>query len=92
MFFKIVVLKSFRNFTWKHLCWSLFLIKLQFWGPATLETPTQVFSCEISEVFKNTFIYKTPLVAASYKTEMDLVHGLSWVSARAVFSYIVSFT
>ena len=29
MFFKIGVLKNFVNFTGKHLCWSLFLIKLQ---------------------------------------------------------------
>ena len=27
---KIVVLKVFANLTGKHLCWSLFLIKLQF--------------------------------------------------------------
>ena len=29
MFFKIGILKKFENFTEKHLCWSLFLIKLQ---------------------------------------------------------------
>ena len=29
------------------------------------ETPTQVFSCEFSETFKNTFFYRTPLLAAS---------------------------
>ena len=29
MFFKTGVLKNFANFTGKHLCWSLFLIKLQ---------------------------------------------------------------
>ena len=29
------------------------------------ETPTQVFSCEICEIFKNTFSYRTSLVAAS---------------------------
>ena len=28
-----------------------------------LESPTQVFSCEIFEIFKNTFIYRTPSVA-----------------------------
>ena len=28
MFFKIGILKNFANFTAKHLCWSLFLIKL----------------------------------------------------------------
>ena len=29
IFFKIGVLKTFANFTGKHMCWSLFLIKLQ---------------------------------------------------------------
>ena len=29
MFFKIGVHKNFANFTGKHLCWSLFLKKLQ---------------------------------------------------------------
>ena len=29
MFFKIDVLINLTNFTGKHLCWSLFLIKLQ---------------------------------------------------------------
>ena len=29
MVYKIVVLKNFGKFTRKHLCWSLFLIKLQ---------------------------------------------------------------
>ena len=30
------VLKNVANFTRKHLCWKLLLIKLQLWGPATL--------------------------------------------------------
>ena len=29
------------------------------------KTPAQVFSSEICEIFKNTFFYRTPLVAAS---------------------------
>ena len=35
------VFKNFANFTGKHLCWSLFLIKLHAFRPATLlkETP-----------------------------------------------------
>ena len=49
MFLKIGVLKNFANFTGKHLCWSLFLI----------ETPTQVFSCKICEIFKNFFLQNT---------------------------------
>ena len=36
MFFKIGALKNFANFIGKHLCWSLFLIKSQSQGPATL--------------------------------------------------------
>ena len=40
------VLKNFRIFTGKHLCWSLLLMKIQAFKPVTLlkETPTQVFS------------------------------------------------
>ena len=35
-FFKIGVLKNSANFTGKHLCWNLFLIKFQVRRPATL--------------------------------------------------------
>ena len=31
------VLKNLANFTGKHLCWSLFLIKLQAWGTPILK-------------------------------------------------------
>ena len=54
------VLKNFANFIEKHLCWSLFLIKLQafslnfFWK----ETPTQVLPWEVCETFKLTPILK----------------------------------
>ena len=63
VFFKIGVLKNFANFTGKHLCWSLLLIELQAWR--SKETPTQVFSCKICDIFKSTFFYRTPSVAAS---------------------------
>ena len=36
MFFKIGVFKNFANFTGRHLCWCLFLIKLLA-RPATLK-------------------------------------------------------
>ena len=50
--FKIGILKNLVNFAGKHICWSLVLIKLQFWGPTTLlkKIPTQVFSCEIYKI------------------------------------------
>ena len=54
MFFKIGVIKNFANFAGKHL--SLFLIKL--WSEDLqlyYKSPTQLFSYEIFEIFKNTF-------------------------------------
>ena len=36
MFFKTSVFRNFANFTGKHLCLSLFLIKLQAFSPANL--------------------------------------------------------
>ena len=36
VFFKEGVRKNFANLTEKHLCWSLFLIKMEARGPATL--------------------------------------------------------
>ena len=46
MFSKIGVLKKFTIFTGKRLCWSLFSINLQ---------PTQMFSWEYYDIFKNVF-------------------------------------
>ena len=45
---------NLANLTGKHLCWSLCLIKLQ-----------ALRRFKISELFKNTFSYRTTLVAAS---------------------------
>ena len=57
MFFKIGVLKNFANFTAKHVCLSLFLIKLQAWGPVTLlkRDSNTKFSCKICEILKTPF-------------------------------------
>ena len=41
------VVKYFTNFTGKHLCWIIFFYEK--------ENPTQVFSCEICEIFKNIY-------------------------------------
>ena len=56
MFFKIGVLKSFANFTGKHLCLSFFLKNLHAEGLQLYlkKTPNQVFFCEVCEIFKNT--------------------------------------
>ena len=51
------VLKDFAKLTGKHLCQSLFLNKVVDWGPAIFfkkETLTQVYSCDVCEIFNGT--------------------------------------
>ena len=60
------------------------------------ETLTQVLTCEIYESFKNTFFYRTPLVAASEQIqEISVVHCVAkWCSghlAQVYLSYPVSY-
>ena len=66
VFCKKGVLKNFAKLTEKHLCQSLFFNKVA--GPACnfikKESPAQVFSYEFCKISKNTFFYRTPLVAA----------------------------
>ena len=58
LFCKKGVLENFKKFTGKHLCRSSLLNKVAGLSPAILlkkETPAQVFSCEFSKKFWNTF-------------------------------------
>ena len=66
--YKRDVLKYFANLIGKHLYQSLFFDKL-----AGQETQAQVFFCEIYEIFKNTFLYRTPQVAASVCVEFFII-------------------
>ena len=52
------ILKNFTKFPGKHLYQSLFFNKVE-------ETLSQVFSCQICEISKNTNFYRTYPVAAS---------------------------
>ena len=64
--FKIDVCKNCAIFTGKHLRWSLFVIKLQACKPVNLlerDSSTSVFLW-ILLMFKNSFFYRTPSVAA----------------------------
>ena len=56
VFCKKGVLENFTKFTGKHLYQSLFFNK---------ETLAQVFPSEFCEIFKNTYFYRIPLMAAS---------------------------
>ena len=95
MFFRMGVLKSFANFIRKHQRWIIFTIKkLQAWTLLKRDS-TQVFSCEICDIFKNTFFYRTLPVAASEQTqEIYVVHCVAkWCSghlAQVYFSYPIS--
>ena len=64
MFCKKGVLKSLAIFTGEHLCRRLLLIKLQ--ACVRKETPTQVFSCEYCEIFKNTYFEEHLRTAVLY--------------------------
>ena len=60
---KKAVLKNFTIFTGKHLCWSLFLIKL----------PAFRFSCEYCEIFKKTYLEKHLWTAASENNHSNII-------------------
>ena len=49
---------ALKNFTGKHLCWNILLLKLQALQALKLylkKTPTHSFSCGICETFKNIY-------------------------------------
>ena len=77
--FKIAAFKYLANFTRKHLyCWILFLIKVSNFVQKGLQK--EVFSCEIWEIFRNTFFHRAPPVAASeIKEAFDLPCFLLWL-------------
>ena len=59
IYFKIGVLKNFANFIRKQQCWSLFLIKLQAWRPATLlkrDSNTGVFLWNLWNFLEHLFL------------------------------------
>ena len=64
MFFKISVIKSFANFTGKHLCWSFLLTKfLTNFIKKTLQH--RRFAVKLAKFLRTPFFYRTTPVAAS---------------------------
>ena len=62
MFSKTGVLKNFKIFTGKNLCWSLFLIKFQDWRPTFLfkkRLQRRCFSVNIAKFLRTAFLLKT---------------------------------
>ena len=55
---------KFWNLEKNHMCWSLFLKKFRFYQK---KATTQMFSCEIPEIFKSTYFEKHLETTASGK-------------------------
>ena len=68
MFREKGVLRNFTKSTGKYLRQGLFFNACNF---IKKETLAQVFSCEFCEISKNTFSYRTPLVAGSVCTNLS---------------------
>ena len=83
VFFKKVFLKISQNSQEnKQRSRSPFFNKVANLRPATVlkrETPTHGFSCRFCEIFKKTFLHKTPPVAASV-TSFSITQSSSWGS------------
>ena len=74
------VLKNFATDTGKHLCWSLFLIKMQAIRP---------FKAKDSENFKNSSFYRTPLVVSS-ECGSTIIYSYCLVSFKKIKNKINS--
>ena len=80
-FCKEGVLKNFAKFTGKHLLQRIFLNKgcrPQVCHFIEKETLTQAFSCELCEVFKSVFFYRTPPVTASICKNPEKIFKEKW--------------
>ena len=71
-----ILIKTYENFL-KTLTEDSFEVFLKMYEK---ETPTQEFSCEYGKIFKNTFFYRMPAVAASGNLQKYLVSTLSGMS------------
>ena len=74
--------QNFANFTGKHLCCSLFLIKLQ-----VFRLQHRRFHTKFCEIFKNTYFEEHPLTTASReasKTFANIARGLRMITGVLV--------
>ena len=73
VFCKKVVLRNFTKWKGKHVCQSLFFNKVAGLRPANLLKKRlwhRCFPVKFCEIFKNTFFYRTALVAASENSNL----------------------
>ena len=87
MSFKIGVQKNFAIFIGKHLCWSLFLIQLQAWRPATLlkrDSNIVVCSSQYREFFRTVFQKNTS--GGCYWVYSKCCITFSWIELQILLS------
>ena len=86
MFYKKSVFQNFAIFTGKHLCWSLFLIKLQVCF--IKKTPAQVIFCEYCEILKKIYFEKNLWMAVSGHIPLAVV-TFSSIFSRRLYCYLL---
>ena len=90
LFYKKTVIKNFGIFTGKHLCWSLFLIKLQAFKPLLRnETPVQVF-CR--QIFKNIHFEKHLWTATSRANQLTGFYMMKTLSLTCFIPLLSFYT
>ena len=92
MFFKTGVIRNFVIFTGKHLCWSIFLIKLRTLRPATLFQPHpqkilqhKWFLWKLRNFYEQVFSLNT---SGGCFCQFDKVTAPWWASADLLFFII----
>ena len=89
-FVKKTVLKNFAIFTGEHLCWSVFLIKLLVFSPATLikrNSDTGVFLW-ILRIFKSTYLEKhLQMIAFTFRMMFNLLKPM--FNALGLLTYFI---
>ena len=83
MFFKIGSLRHFATFTWKRMCWVLFLIKLQVWRSATFSKrdPTSGFSCGYCQIFKSSF-FNEIIFCTRFSTTLSTIFSTTFENIK----------
>ena len=92
MFFKLDVFKNFRNFTGKHLCWSLFLIKSEAFRPATLlkrDSNPCVFLWNLWNFWEHLFLKNTSGVSFCIITIISFDVIINPFHANDLFLYLL---
>ena len=90
------VSKSIAKFTEKHLCWILFLTKLQASASNFIQrgTPTKVFFCEFCGIFRNSFIiehfrWQLLTLSSTYRTFIKYLRVKNWKIGFLAYEFSV---